>query len=103
MSKPNAEDFQMTVGGQWIRKSDVCPECDGDGLEWEGWDCEACDGTGHKLSATVWDEEELDMYLSDDQEDYDIWQYCDCEFCNCLNRTEYGGTCVNCQNEIHQG
>jgi hypothetical protein len=23
-----------------------CPSCGGTGLEWEGWDCELCEGTG---------------------------------------------------------
>ena len=23
-----------------------CPKCRCSGLEWEGWDCEMCDGTG---------------------------------------------------------
>ena len=23
-----------------------CPRCGGSGLEWEGWDCEYCDGAG---------------------------------------------------------
>ncbi len=23
-----------------------CPECGGSGREWEGWNCEYCDGTG---------------------------------------------------------
>lgn len=23
-----------------------CPHCRGSGREWEGWDCEYCDGTG---------------------------------------------------------
>lgn len=26
--------------------AEPCPRCHGSGTEWEGWDCEYCDGTG---------------------------------------------------------
>lgn len=41
-----------------------------------------------------------DDWYGDFEDEYD---YCDCKYCNCFNRTEHGITCPNCLSGAHQG
>ena len=45
---PLSDDFADGHDGYCPDVDEVmCPRCHGSGREWEGWECELCDGDGY--------------------------------------------------------
>lgn len=67
--KPKISEM-VNINGLWYWPDDICPNCDGDGCEIEGWECASCDGSGVRFGAHGFDEDDLDyMVRGGDWED----------------------------------